>query len=72
LQAQQRLRRIAATQKLVRWLGVASRKFYDGRARYGKVNEPNGGVPRDFGLETWEKRAILDSSTAFRGKATGG
>ena len=49
-----------ATQKFVRWLGVASSKFYDWRARYGQVNEHNGWIPRDFWLEEEEKRAILD------------
>jgi transposase InsO family protein len=49
-----------ATQRFVRWLGVASSKFYDWRARYGKVNEHNAWIPRDFWLEGWEKRAILD------------
>jgi transposase InsO family protein len=39
---------------------VGSSKFYDWRARYGRVNEHNGWVPRDFWLEAWEKRAILD------------
>ena len=29
-----------ATQKFVRWLGVASSKFYDWRARYGQIS-PN-------------------------------
>jgi hypothetical protein len=27
--------------------------------RYGKVNEHNGWVPRDFWLEEWEKQAII-------------
>ena len=54
-----------ATQRLVGWLGVASSKFYDWRARYGKVNEHNGWVPRDFWLEAWEKRAILDFHDRF-------
>jgi hypothetical protein len=27
--------------------------------RYGKVNEHNGWVPRDFWLEDWEKQAII-------------
>src|SRR5215831_280150 len=27
--------------------------------RYGKVNEHNGWVPRDFWLEEWEKQAIV-------------
>ena len=30
-----------------------------GRERYGKVNEHNGWVPRDFWLEDWEKQAII-------------
>jgi hypothetical protein len=34
-------------------------KFYGWRERYGKVNEHNGWVPRDFWLEEWEKRAII-------------
>jgi putative transposase len=34
-------------------------KFYNWRQRYGRVNEHNGWVPRDFWLETWEKEAIL-------------
>lgn len=54
-----------ATQRFVRWLGVASSKFYDWRARYGQVNEHNGWVPRDFWLEAWEKRAILDFHDRF-------
>ena len=44
----------------VRWLGVASSKFYQWRQRYGQANEHNGWVPRDFWLEDWEKQAILD------------
>jgi transposase InsO family protein len=54
-----------ATQRFVCWLGVASSKFYDWRARYGRVNEHNGWVPRDFWLEAWEKRAILDFHDRF-------
>jgi hypothetical protein len=54
-----------ATQKFVRWLGVASSKFYDWRARHGRVNEHNGWVPRDFWLDAWEKRAILDFHDRF-------
>jgi putative transposase len=36
-----------------------SHSFYDWRQRYGKVNEHNGWVPRDFWLEDWEKQAIV-------------
>jgi len=43
----------------ISWLGVRRSKFYDWRARYGKVNEHNGWIPRDFWLEGWEKEAII-------------
>jgi len=39
---------------------VASSKFYDWKKRYGKVNEHNGSMPRDFWMEDWEKKAIVD------------
>ena len=41
------------------WLGIRGSKFYDWRERYGRVNEHNGWIPRDFWLEAWEKAAIL-------------
>ena len=43
-----------------RLAGGGDEPFYDWRGRYGRANEHNGWVPRDFGLEVWEKRAILD------------
>jgi putative transposase len=46
--------------RFIRWLGVAPSKFYDWAARYGKVNEHNGWIPRDFWLEDWERQAIID------------
>ncbi len=46
--------------RFIGWLGIADSKFYDWRDRYGKVNEHNGWVPRDFWLEDWEKQAIID------------
>ena len=46
--------------RIVTWLGVGGSKFYSWKKRYGKVNEHNGQVPRDFWLEDWEKKAILD------------
>lgn len=42
------------------WLGVREGKFYAWKNRYGKVNEHNGQIPRDWWLEDWEKQAILD------------
>lgn len=46
--------------RFVTWLGVTSSKFYDWRQRYGRANEHNAWVPRDFWLEDWEKQAIVD------------
>jgi hypothetical protein len=45
--------------RFIHWLGVTVSKFYDWRQRYGRVNEHNGWVPRDFWLEPWEKEAII-------------
>ena len=46
--------------RLIGWLGVGTSKFYTWQERYGQANEHNGQVPRDFWLEDWERRAILD------------
>jgi putative transposase len=54
-----------AMRTLVLWLGLATSKFYTWQARYGRANEPNGWVPRDFWLEGWEKRAIFDFYDGF-------
>ena len=45
--------------RFIEWLDITASKFYDWRERYGKVNEHNGWVPRDFWLEDWEKQAIV-------------
>ena len=45
--------------RFIGWLDITASKFYDWRERYGKVNEHNGWVPRDFWLEDWEKQAII-------------
>jgi putative transposase len=50
---------LPASQRL-RWLGLGTSKFHDWKDRYGKVNEHNGTVPRDWWLEDWEKRALVD------------
>jgi transposase InsO family protein len=46
--------------RFIGWLGVREGKFYDWKKRYGRVNEHNGQVPRDWWLEDCEKQAILD------------
>ena len=45
--------------QFIPWLGIHKSKFYNWHARYGKVNEHNGKVPRDFWLDASEKQAIL-------------
>ena len=46
-------------QTLIQWIGVTRSKFYNWQQRYGKVNEHNHWIPRDFWLEDWEKQAIV-------------
>ena len=45
--------------RFIAWLKITASKFYDWKARYGKVNEHNGWVPRDHWLEDWERQAIV-------------
>lgn len=45
--------------RFIAWLGIAPSKYYDWQNRYGKANEHNALIPRDFWLEDWEKRAIV-------------
>src|SRR2546426_11220855 len=45
--------------RFIHWLGVRASKFYVWRGRYGRVNEHNGWIPRDFWLQPWEKQAII-------------
>lgn len=45
---------------LIHWLGLAASKFYNWQQRYGKVNEHNALIPRDFWLEDWERQAIIN------------
>jgi len=44
----------------ISWLGLAASKFYNWQQRYGKVNEHNALIPRDFWLEDWERQAIIN------------
>ena len=50
-------------QRFIAWLGVVASKFYDWRACHSLANEHNALVPRDWWLEGWEKKAILDFHT---------
>jgi len=40
------------------WIGIGTSKFYDWKARFGKVNEHNAWVPRDHWLTEDEKERI--------------
>jgi transposase-like protein len=45
--------------RFIEWLQIQSSKYYNWKDRYGKANEHNGFVPRDFWLDAWEKQAII-------------
>lgn len=45
---------------LIGWLGIAASKYYNWQNRYGKANEHNALIPRDFWLTEEEKQAIID------------
>jgi transposase InsO family protein len=51
--------------RFIAWLGIGSSKFYQWKQRYGKVNEHNGWVPRDWWLTDAEKKAIIDFAGAY-------
>jgi transposase InsO family protein len=51
--------------RLLGWLELSAGKFYDWRQRYGKTNQHNGWVPRDFWLTEEEKKAILNFQEQF-------
>jgi putative transposase len=46
--------------RLLGWIGLGTSKFHDWKHRYGRANEHNGKVPRDWWLEDWEKQAIVE------------
>ncbi len=46
-------------ESFVRWLGVSRGKFFDWKKRYGKANEHNALVPRDFWIDPQERQAII-------------
>lgn len=51
---------LISAHRLISWIGIGNSKFYQWRNRYGKVNEHNGLIPRDFWLDDWEKKVIID------------
>jgi putative transposase len=42
------------------WVGLYPSKFYSWCERFGKRNSHNGKVPRDFWIERWERKSIVD------------
>jgi len=50
---------------MLTWLELAAGKFYNWRKRYGKINQHNGRVPRDFWLQDWEKQKVLDFQAQY-------
>lgn len=52
-------------ERLLSWLELSVGKFYDWRQRYGRTNQHNGWVPRDFWLTEEEKQAILDFQASY-------
>jgi putative transposase len=49
-----------STGRFIGWLSIARGKFFDWKQRYGKANEHNALVPRDFWIEPQERQAIID------------
>ena len=62
-----------ATERLLEWLDLSSGKFYDWAQRYGRTNQHNGSVPRDFsGCGMRRSGQFWTSRNCTRWKATGG
>ena len=49
----------------IAWLGVARSKFFNWKDRYGRANEHNGQVPRDWWLQPDEQQAIIDFAREY-------
>ena len=49
-----------AASSFIRRIGIGRSKYYDWKHRYGKVNEHNAWIPRDFWLTDSERQAIID------------
>jgi putative transposase len=46
--------------KMIGWINITRSKYYDWCNRYGKVNEHNAWIPRDFWLTDGERQAIIE------------
>lgn len=45
---------------MIQWIDITRSKYYSWCSRYGKVNEHNAWIPRDFWLTDCEKQSIID------------
>mgnify|MGYP006295122477 CR=1 FL=1 len=54
--------------KLLKAIGLQTSKYYEWKKRFGMPNQHNGKIPRDFWLESWEKKAIVDFKRKHPGK----
>ena len=59
-----------AVTRFIGWLGITPSKYYEWQRRYGKANEHNGMVPRNFWLENWESRQSSNFTKPIPWKAT--
>ncbi len=50
---------------MLQWAALEPSKFHNWKKRYGKINEHNGQIPRDWWLDEREKQAILDFHDRF-------
>lgn len=48
------------TSKLLKWLKLSPKKYYSWIKRYGKINNHNRLIPRDFWITSKEKEAIIE------------
>lgn len=56
---------------LVLKLSLGMSKFYSWRKRYGKDNDHNGKMPRDYWVQDWEKQKWLRSTRSTGKTGTG-
>lgn len=51
---------------LIGKLAIGASKFYSWQKRYGKDNDHNGKMPRDYWMQDWEKQKIIEFYLANR------
>ena len=54
------------TSRFIGWIGIFQSTYYRWVKRYGKVNEHNAWIPRDWWIEDWEKEAIKEFYLSHR------